>query len=76
MRAKHNSGIFLSDVANDYNMFSCGSSHSIDKFEPMIFGSRLTNGFFARLGGQFRRTEAGLCLQPVGLKRDTFKCKG
>ncbi len=27
-------------------------------------------------GGRFRGTEAGLFLQPVGLKRDTFECKG
>ncbi len=32
-------------------MFSSGSSHSIDKFEQIIFSSRLTNGFFACLGG-------------------------
>ncbi len=32
MQAKHNSGISLWGVDNDWNMFICGSFHSIDKF--------------------------------------------
>ncbi len=47
----NNSGISLWGVDNDWNMFISGLLHSIEKFQQIIFSSRLTNGFFACLGG-------------------------
>ncbi len=55
----NNSGISLWSVDNDWNVFICGLLHSIETLQQIDFSRRLINGFFACLGGQFRRTEAG-----------------
>ncbi len=72
MHTKHNSGISLWRVDNGWNMFKCGSLHSIDKFEQMIFSSRLKNVFFCMFGGNISEDWSRFVLKTGGTKRGHF----
>ncbi len=68
MHAKHNSGISLWGVDNDWNMFICGSLHSIDKFWQQSTYKRI----FCAFGGTILEDWSRFVLITGGTKKGHF----